>query len=111
MIELFAIQQTLEHFSKPEGDDNSMTLKPSFKSLSVGMIILALIISFGTAYLCYSCNEYEVPATRALYTIFSFLFSGIYLIFYFVYNIILGYKCGSGRNISNLVRNFSKKRA
>ncbi len=51
MIELFAIQQTLEHFSKSEGDDNSMTLKPSFKSLSIGMIILALIISFGTAYL------------------------------------------------------------
>ena len=108
MIDILALSQTAEHFSNKEGqpiknEDNSVTTR------TIVIIVLGLIICFGTAYLAYSCNQYETPATRAIYTLFAFFFSGIYLVYYFVYHVILGKKCDSGKNIINIVRNQTKK--
>ena len=106
MLELFTVFKTVEFYSNLN-EGYSFDYIPN--KIPSSWIVTALIIGFGTAYIAYSCNEYEVPATRALYTIFAFFFSGIYLIFYFIYHIMFGYKFGSVSNISNLVRNFSKK--
>ena len=106
-MDLFAIKQTVESFSNKE--ETPITENKSMNMNTIILIVLGLVICFGTSYLAYSCNYNETPATRALYTIFAFLFSGIYLIYYFIYHVILGKKCGSGKDISNIVRNYSKK--
>jgi hypothetical protein len=106
-MDLALMNKTVESFSnkkqKPITDNKSMDMN------TIILIVLGLVICIGTSYLAYSCNCNEIPATRAIYTIFAFLFSGIYLIYYFIFHVILGKKCGSGKNISNIVRNYSKK--
>lgn len=62
-------------------------------SIPISWIILSLIISICTAYVAYNCNKKDTPATRFIATIFAFLFSGIYLIYYFIYHILLYYSC------------------
>jgi hypothetical protein len=69
---------------------------------------MALIISFGSAYIAYSCNQYETPATRALSTLIAFFFSGFYLIYYFIVHVLFDRKCSS-RGINNIVKNISGK--
>ncbi len=70
-------------------------------------IIISLLIAFGTAYLAFSCNDRETPATRFIVTFFAFLFSGIYLIYYFIVYILLNKKC-NGKDISDVVKTFIK---
>jgi hypothetical protein len=106
-MDLFAINKTAEFFSNKE--DKPITENKEMNMNTIILVVLGFVICIGTAYLAYSCNYNETPATRAIYTIFAFLFSGIYLIYYFIYHVILGKKCGSGKDISNIVRNYSKK--
>jgi magnesium-transporting ATPase (P-type) len=107
MLELLTIFKTLEFYS-------NSTLKEGYgfdsipEKIPVSWIIIALVISFGTAYIAYSCNEYEKPATRALSTIIAFFFSGFYLIYYFIVHVLFDRKCGS-RGINNIVKNISRK--
>ena len=104
MLELFGV---FSLFNQNEGfsfeDSSLLPMK-----VPTSWIIIALIISFATAYIAYSCNEYETPATRALSTIIAFFFSGFYLIYYFIVHVIFDRKCGS-RVINNIVKNISKK--
>jgi|LakMenEpi03Aug12_release.lakeMendotaPanAssembly.Ray.scaffolds.fasta_scaffold752111_1 quinol-cytochrome oxidoreductase complex cytochrome b subunit len=106
-MDLFAINKTAEFFSNKE--DTPITQNKEMNMNTIILFVLGFVICIGTAYLAYCCNHNETPATRALYTIFAFLFSGIYLVYYFIYHVILGKKCGSGKDISNIVRNYSKK--
>jgi len=98
MIELFTIYKTMETFGKLENFENNIYNIPT------SWILFALLISFGTAYIAFSCNEYEKPASRALYTIFAFLFSGIYLIYYFIVHVLLDKNCDS-RRINTIIKN------
>jgi uncharacterized protein YybS (DUF2232 family) len=77
-------------------------------NIPISWIIMTLIISFGSAYIAYCCNQYEKPATRALATIIGFFFSGFYLLYYLIFHIIFDRKCSS-RGIENIVKNMSKK--
>jgi hypothetical protein len=106
-MDLFAINHTAEFFSNKE--QKPITENKEMNMNTIILVVLGLVICIGTSYLAYSCNCNEIPATRAIYTIFAFLFSGIYLIYYFIFHVILGKKCGSGKDISNIVRNYSKK--
>ena len=106
-MDLFAIKQTAEFFSNKEYKPITENKKMDMNFIIV--VVLSFVICIGTSYLAYSCNYNETPATRAIYTIFAFLFSGIYLIYYFIYHVILGKKCGSKKDISNIIRNYSKK--
>ena len=107
MIELFTLYNVLESFSNMNSTTEN-TLDGFPKTIPTSWIIMALIISFGTAYIAYSCNQFEKPATRALSTIIAFFFSGFYLIYYFIVHVLFDRKCGS-RGINNIVRNIAKK--
>jgi hypothetical protein len=107
MLELFTIFKVIESYTNVE------ELKEGFNdsiptTIPISWIITAILISFGSAYIAYSCNEFEQPATRALSTIIAFFFSGFYLIYYFIVHVLFDRKCGS-RGINNIVKNIVKK--
>jgi hypothetical protein len=111
MLEFFAAMKTLENSNIRQQDtdvDNSI-INFFFNHIPLTWIIVALIVSFGSAYLAFQCNINQTPASRALYTIFAFFFSGIYLIYYFIVNIMLGANCFSGKMIGNALKNNRKK--
>ena len=55
--------------------------------------LMSFTISFATAYLAYQCNLKTDKMSRYLITLFAFLFSGIYLIFYLFSHVVFGYPC------------------
>ena len=75
-----------------ESISNTSSDSVMLSSIPTSWIIIALIISFGTAYIAFSCNEFEKPATRALSTIIAFFFSGFYLIYYFIVHVLFDRK-------------------
>lgn len=104
MLELFTLAQVAQSYSDlNEGlEHNTLPTK-----MPLSWIITILIISFGSAYIAYCCNEYEKPATRALSTIIAFFFSGIYLVYYFIVHVLFDRKCSS-RGINNIIKNLKK---
>jgi len=110
MLELFTVLKAIEFYSNKDLKEglNFDFEKKDNNNIPTSWIIMALIISFGTAYIAYSCNEYEKPATRALSTIIAFFFSGFYLIYYFIVHVLFDRKCSS-RGINNIVKNIIKK--
>ncbi len=90
-----------------EGDEEEEESSPIFQSnkYPLGWMIVTFLIAFGTAYLAFTCNDKETPATRAIVTLFAFFFSGIYLIYYFIIYIFLNKKC-NGRDVSDLMKRF-----
>ena len=52
-----------------------------------------LICFFIAGYLSWQCNKNETTGTRIIYTILSCIFSGLYLIYYFIYRFLFGNKC------------------
>ena len=101
MLEAFALYKVLDKKDEHFSNDTSFNVPTTW-------IIMSLVISFGAAYIAFSCNQYEKPATRALSTILAFFFSGIYLIYYFIVHVMFDRKCGS-RGINNIVKNIVKK--
>ena len=99
MIELFAVHE----FFKSKKLKESFNYDMQDMDIPTSWIIIALIISFGTAYIAFSCNEFEKPATRALSTIIAFFFSGFYLIYYFIVHVMFDRKCSS-RGINNIIK-------
>jgi uncharacterized protein YybS (DUF2232 family) len=115
MIELFTLFKVLESYSNNVNIPiySEITINENFNNsysnnIPTSWIIMALIISFGTAYIAYACNQFEKPATRALSTIIAFFFSGFYLIYYFIVHVLFDRPCAS-RGISNIIKNISKK--
>jgi uncharacterized protein YybS (DUF2232 family) len=108
MIELFLAYKIMENYNKKENFINDLDSYDDDSNVPVSWIIMALIISFGSAYIAYCCNQYEKPATRALSTIIAFFFSGFYLIYYFIVHVMFDRKCSS-RGINNIIKNISKK--
>jgi len=101
MIELMTAFSTYEKFTNNSNED---IVSQFMNNIPITWIIAAFIISFGASYLAYECSCTEKPATRAIYTILAFFFSGIYLIYYLFVHVILGYQCFSGKNISNIIK-------
>lgn len=109
MIELMTTFGAIENFTNQnEVQIDNNILSHFLNKIPTTWIIAAFIISFGASYLAYQCSINENPATRAIYTIFAFFFSGFYLIYYLIVHVILGYQCFDGKNISNIIK--SKKK-
>lgn len=103
MIEFMTTIGAIEKFTTQNQIDEDI-VSYFFKKIPTSWIIAALLVSIGASYLAYQCSSNEKPATRALYTIFAFFFSGFYLIYYFIVHVVLGYQCFDGKNISNIIK-------
>tara|TARA_Y100000996_G_scaffold337215_1_gene273895 strand:+ start:181 stop:540 length:360 start_codon:yes stop_codon:yes gene_type:complete len=55
--------------------------------------LIGIIITIYAVYLSQNCTKNNKPLERALWLIFSFLFSGIYLIYYFFVYYLKDKKC------------------
>ncbi len=115
MLELFTIMnsmrgalesETIEKFESHKNDPNYV--EASLHRIPKSWIILSILIGIGTAYLAYSCNYNETPATRFIVTLFAFFFSGIYLVYYFIIYILLNKKC-NGKDIGDIMKKIIKK--
>ncbi len=102
MIELFTTMFLSDKLSKKENFE--MMDPPSYPWT---WILMTVLIALGTAYLAFSCNDKETPATRFIATLFAFLFSGIYLMYYFIVYILLNKKC-NGKDVSDMMKMMMK---
>ena len=92
MIEFFIT--TMQIYNNQKNNEESFQNNPLnlednllnfyINNIPVSWVVASIIISFGTAYLAFKCSNKENPATRAVYTIFAFFFSGIYLLYYLI---------------------------
>ena len=87
MLELFTIDKLTR--SRQPTSENS-------RQISHGSSIVSVIIAIGAAILAYQCNLHKTPAARFIIVVLSFLFSGIYLIYYFIWHVLLGNDCEGG---------------
>lgn len=55
--------------------------------------ILSFILAIGAAYMAFVCNSRNGTAMQLLSTIFAFLFSGLYIVYYFFRYVIAGAEC------------------
>ena len=107
MIETFLIEKYIKSIiSETEEENESFSnMKPK---INITTIIVALIISSSAAFLAFNCNHYENPPARLLYTIFAFLFPGLYLIYFFIRYVMLGQKCGN-KSFNKLIPGKNRK--
>ena len=63
------------------------------------IFLVSFIISISTAYLAFVCNKNSNKPRQFLITLFAFLFNGLYLFYFFIFHVLLGYKCGG--NLKN----------
>lgn len=104
MIELFATMALSDKLSDKKEEHFQMMDSPSYPWT---WIIMTILIALGTSYLAFSCNDKENPATRFVITLFAFLFSGIYLMYYFIVYILLNKKC-NGKDVSDMMKMLMK---
>ncbi len=116
MLELLtmmsSMQNALETNSVEKFENNKENknfTEGDIHKIPTSWIILSILIGIGTAYLAYSCNYNETPATRFIITIFAFFFSGIYLVYYFIIYILLSKNC-NGKDISDIIKKFYTKK-
>lgn len=102
MLELFTLFKVFEFYSNKDIKEG-LEMDNIPDPIPISWIVMALIIAFSTAYIAFSCNENETPATRALSTIIAFFFSGFYLIYYFIVHVLFNRGC-NGKTIKNIIR-------
>ena len=115
MLELLTMMKSMQHSLEKQSSerfennkDNKNFVEGDIHKIPTSWIVLSILIGMGTAYLGYSCNLNETPATRFMITIFAFFFSGIYLLYYFIIYILLNKKC-NGKDIANIIKKISRK--
>lgn len=55
--------------------------------------IINLALAIGAGYLAWTCNAGQTMILRVVYTILGAMFSGLYLIYYFIYRILMKNAC------------------
>jgi len=88
MLDIMAVR-FLNSKNENENDIEQFKNDYEFDIYSFITILVALLIS----YLAYRCNEGSGKANQIFFTIIAFLFSGIYLLFYLIYHILMGVPC------------------
>jgi uncharacterized membrane protein YgcG len=82
------------HPQKPEDKTNQNTK-------AIVLAIFNVILACIAGYLCWNCNGGEKPALRVIYTILATVFSGLYILFYFVYHVLIRVPCKRGSGSSS----------
>ena len=76
--------------------DSSKKEKKTGRSLKTYLLAFLNLILAGIAgYLCWNCNAEHPTWLRVIVTILAVIFSGIYVLFYLVYRIIIGVPCAT----------------
>ncbi len=79
-----------------EGQETSEEPDNNRKKIILG--ILNVILAIIAGYLAWNCNANEKSWIRILNTIIAAVFSGLYMLYYLVYRVILGVSCnGAGK--------------
>ena len=84
-----------EMFSNNDNIVNVLTTSNDINMSALNLVagIIALIVSIFAAKLAYNCNIKASPVVQVLYVLFSFFFSSIYLLYYFIWHVLLKNKC------------------
>ena len=77
-----------------EAPNKGSTSKTNKNSLILAILNIALAIIAG--YLCWNCNANHGTPLRLLYTVIAAVFSGLYIIYYFAFHVLLRIPCGGG---------------
>ena len=73
------------------GGSNSKT-----NSKALILAILNIILAILAGYLCWNCNANHGTLVRVIFTIIAAVFSGLYILYYFVAHVLMRIPCGSG---------------
>jgi len=110
MLEFFTISYFCDKKKRNKNDENE-NVKKLFenneyvcnileidKNINLDLInllsgIISLFISIYTAKLAYDCNIKADTFSQIIVSLFGFFFSGMYLLYYFIWHIILQNKC------------------
>jgi heme/copper-type cytochrome/quinol oxidase subunit 4 len=88
-----------ELLSKPKkqagGAEVKNTLYDNWISFVASIMFMVL-----AGYLAWMCNVKEDAVLRTIYTILAVIFNGFYLIYYFIYRVLMGYKCVVSATVS-----------
>ena len=76
---------------RKEGFSSAKSIPIVYYTITIGVAILA-------AFLAYNCNKNESNRMKIGSTIFAFLFSSFYLIWYVIYRLILKKPCPVDEN-------------
>ena len=98
LVEQFLLERLTNQPPKPESEDPVIRTQSSHKRLMLGLLNVLLAIIAG--YLAWNCNSGQHIALKILYTVFAAVFSGLYVLYYFVYHIIIRAACDIGGPIS-----------
>ena len=90
MLEYF----TVNYFTSDNTEDFKLyTNYSTFDTVTLLSGLIALTISVLTAQLAYDCNRKANTLSKILVSLFAFLFSWTYLLYYFVWHFLLQNKC------------------
>ena len=89
LIETFLIEKL---DSKKNHDNRSYKIKKYI----LGFLNLILAVIAG--YLCWNCNTNTPIWLKIIYTIIAVIFSGIYMLYYLIYRIIINVPCKANTN-------------
>jgi uncharacterized membrane protein YgcG len=95
LVENFLIKK-MKGQSKPTKAPEDPKEKAKQNTKAIVLAIFNVILAFIAGYLCWNCNAGEKPALRVIYTVFAAVFSGLYILFYFVYHVLLRVPCSGG---------------
>ena len=77
-------------------DPNNTEQNGGGKAKYVVAYVVHLVMVIAAGYLAWTCNLGETPLMRIVYTLLAIIFSGLYLVYYVVYRILLGNPCRIG---------------
>lgn len=90
IVEQFLIERLSGDKHKQEEEHVDKT-KTNHKRLLLGL--LNVVLAGIAGYLAWNCNSEQHVALKILYTIIAAVFSGLYVLYYFVYHILIRSSC------------------
>ena len=99
LIEHFILNKIKGDHSNSTNDNHNSNHQNLNHQKKIVLAILNIILAFIAGYLCWNCNGSEKTWLRVLYTIISAVFSGLYMLYYLVYRVIMQVKCASGSSM------------
>ena len=65
----------------------------SIRGKNLILYVLNIVVAVVAGFLAWNCSKGEKPFLQVLYTVLAVIFSGIYLLFYLIYRVLLNNPC------------------